>query len=249
MADRKQGAKRARQPARAQTDDGAVADWAREWAKSLLGAVVLFLIIRTFLLQTYVITSGSMERTLLVGDLLTLSRAAYGAQVPLTPWRLPGYAQPRRGDVVVFWGPHEPDLELIKRLVGLPGDTLEMRDAVLLVNGRTVDEPYKSPRNPDADVYHPWMAWQQQYLAPSADAAGYRPTLQNWGPLVVPPGHYFMLGDNRDSSLDSRYWGFVARDKMKGRASLIYYSYDAQSGKFLPFLTAVRAGRIGRRIQ
>ena len=206
------------------------------------------IIIRTFLLQTYVITSGSMENTLLVGDLLTLSRAAYGANVPFTDWRLPGYASPRRNDVVVFWGPHQPDLELIKRMVGTPGDTLAMRDAVLYVNGAAQDEPYVIPSDTLADLTHPWMEWQRSYLAPSVDASTYAPTLHNWGPIVVPANKYFMLGDNRDNSLDSRYWGFVDWSKIKGRASIIYYSYDSNGPAPLPVLNA-RLRRIGDRIR
>ena len=222
-------------------------EWALEWAKSLGGAFVLFIIIRTFLLQTYVITSGSMENTLLVGDLLTLSRAAYGANVPFTDWRLPGYASPERNDVAVFWGPHQPDLELIKRMVGTPGDTLAMRDAVLFVNGKPQEEPYALPSSPAADLTHPWMEWQRGFLAESVDPATYSPTLHNWGPIVIPENKYFMLGDNRDNSLDSRYWGLVDWSKIKGRASIIYYSYDG-TAPGLPVLNA-RLSRIGDRIR
>ncbi|MFW6331615.1 MAG: signal peptidase I, partial [Gemmatimonadota bacterium] len=113
-----------------------------DWAKSIAGAVVLFLILRTFLVQTFVITSSSMEETLLVGDFLILSKAAYGPVVPFTDLRLPGYTDPERGDVVVFRPPHDPDLDVVKRLVGMPGDTLRMDDKLLFVNGDRYEEAY-----------------------------------------------------------------------------------------------------------
>ena len=130
-------ARRARRGRQVQEEQNATL----EWAKSIVIAVALFLFLRTFLVQTFVITSGSMEETLLVGDMLLVNRLAIGSNVPGTPIRIPGYSQPRRGDVLVFDPPHEPDLMLIKRLVGLPGDTLEMRDRALYVNGERLEEP------------------------------------------------------------------------------------------------------------
>lgn len=220
-----------------------------EWAKSIIIAFGLFLLIRTFLVQTFTITSGSMENTLLVGDFLMLSKAAYGAQIPGTSLRLPGYTELQRGDVIVFRGPHEPDLDLVKRLIGLPGDTLAMREGVLYLNGEPQVEPYVEGTGEGGDVTHPWMAWQTEYLAPGVDRATYRPTLWNWGPLVVPPGRYFVLGDRRDDSLDSRHWGFVDGRKIKGEALFIYYSYDRTAPHAFPWIRDVRWGRIGRPIR
>ena len=220
-----------------------------EWTKSLVIAVVLFIFIRSFLVHTFVIISGSMEDTLLVGDLLLVNRAALGSPVPGTPWRVPGYSDPKRGDVLVFDPPHEEDLKLVKRLMGLPGDTIEMRDKVFMVNGTPLEEPYV--RHLDSrDDTHPWMVWQGDYLLESAVSNGpYRPTRDNWGPLVVPPGFYFMLGDNRDTSLDSRYWGFLERWRLEGRAVVIYFSYDKESLRPFPWLREVRWGRIGDRVR
>lgn len=220
---------------------------AAEWAKSIVVAVALFLFLRTFLVQTFVITSGSMEETLLVGDMLLVNRAAIGSRIPGTNVRIPGYSAPERGDVLVFDPPHEPDLMLIKRLVGMPGDTVEMRDRVLYVNGEIKDEPYVIHDGPGDDV-HPWMVWQRDHLIGTGDRATYSPTRDNWGPLLIPEDRYFMLGDNREHSLDSRYWGLLEGWRLEGRAVFTYYSFNKDSYGPLPALLEVRWGRIGRGI-
>ncbi|MEZ4414866.1 MAG: signal peptidase I [Gemmatimonadota bacterium] len=223
-----------------------------EWTKSVLIAFALFLVMRTFLLQTFVITSGSMENTLLVGDYLIVNRAAIGSRIPFTGEpgiRIPGYSKAHRGDVIVFDPPHEAELKLVKRLIGMPGDTVEMRDKVLYLNGVAQDEPYVRHDDPNGDDSHPWMRWQSDYLAPGVVREGYRPTRDNWGPLVVPEDRYFMLGDNRDRSLDSRYWGLLEGWRLEGRASRIYYSYDKQSLKPFRFFREVRADRIGAQVR
>ncbi len=226
--------------------------WAADWGKSALGAFALFLLMRTFLIQTFVITSGSMEATLLVGDYLVVNRAAMGSRVPFTGepgLRMPGYSDPRRGDVLVFDPPHEQTLKLVKRLVGMPGDTLEMLDKVLFLNGVAQDEPYVLHEDGDGDDIHPWMRWQHDYLAPGVSAEDYRPSRDNWGPIVIPPDNYFMLGDNRDKSLDSRYWGLLEAWRVEGRAMRIYYSYDTNSVKPFRFFREARADRIGDAIR
>jgi signal peptidase I len=211
--------------------------------RSIAIAVVLFLILRTFVLQTFFITSGSMEDTLLVGDFLVVNRAALGSRIPFTPIRLPGYSRVERGDILVFDPTHEPDLKLVKRLIGLPGDTLEMRDGVLFVNGERQVEPYVK-REGIPDSGDPSMFWQAEYLLPDADRTRYEPTRNNWGPLVIPEDRYFMLGDNRDSSLDSRYWGLLERWRLEGRVSFIYFSYNRGSYDPFPWLREIRWGRI-----
>jgi signal peptidase I len=218
-----------------------------EWTKSIVIAVALFLFLRTFLVQTFVITSGSMEETLLVGDMLLVNRMAIGSRIPGTPLRIPGYSTPRRGDVIVFDPPHEPDLMLIKRLIGLPGDTLEMRNRVLYVNGEAMDEPYVVHTNVGDEV-HPWMQWQRDYLPAGTSPSTYAPTRDNWGPLVIPEDRYFMLGDNREKSLDSRYWGLLEGWRLEGRAVFTYYSYNKDSYRPFPALREVRWDRIGRGI-
>jgi signal peptidase I len=223
----------------------------KEWLKSLAVAFVLFMVLRTFILGTFVITSGSMEETLLVGDFLVVNRLAIGSKVPGTDVRIPGYGEPHRGDVLVFDPPHEEDLKLVKRLIGLPGDTLEMRGKTLFRNGQELEEPYlKFEDVPgQGDDYHPWMEWQKDHLAPGVDARSYRPSRDNWGPIVIPERSYFMLGDNRDSSLDSRYWGLLDDWRLEARAVFIYFSFEKESTRPFAWLREVRWGRLGDRIR
>jgi signal peptidase I len=218
----------------------------RGWRETLgmVGwSVGLFLVLRTFVLQTFFITSGSMLDTMLVGDFIVVNRAAVGSKIPFTDLRIPGYAPRRHGEILVFDPPHTDSLVLVKRLVGLPGDVLEMRDRVLFRNGERVDEPYARYMGlPDGGI--PEMAWQRQYLAPGIDAEGYAPTRDTWGPIVIPESQYFFLGDNREESRDSREWGLVAEDRLEGRAAFVYFSYDRTTYKPFPAITAARWGRI-----
>jgi signal peptidase I len=237
-------AKRARNHA---GDQATLLDDIWDWAKSIIIGFLIFIVIRIFLIQTFTIISGSMENTLLIGDFLVLSKSAYGATVPFTNQRLPGYSAPRRNDIVVFRSHHEdPQIDLVKRLVGMPGDTLAMRDGVLFVNGARRDEPWIKHDSDQLDGADPRMDWEKSFLVDSVRAEPYFPTRDNWGPIVVPPDNYFMMGDNREWSLDSRYWGFVPRKDMLGRAVALYFSYD----KAVPgnFFKHVRWGRIATRL-
>ena len=211
--------------------------------------VVLLVVIRTFLVQTFVITSGSMEETLKVGDFLMVNRLALGSRIPGTNIRTPGYSEGRLGEVVVFDPRHEDDMKLVKRIVGMPGDTLEMRDKELYRNGERQDEPFVQWKDFSGDHEHPWMDWQADHLLPDVDRSGYRPTRDNWGPLVIPEENYFMLGDNRDESLDSRYWGLVEDLRLEGKAMFFYFSYNRGSATPFAFVREVRWDRIGRRIR
>lgn len=215
-----------------------------EWIKSGVIGFIVFLVVRTFLIQTFTIVSGSMEGTLLVGDFLVLNKAAYGATIPGTDARLPGYADPTRGDIIVFRGHHEP-IDLVKRLIGMPGDTLRMVDGRLFIGSQPQDEWYAKNTNPSGDGGHPWMDWQVSFLTDSAAAEPYFPTRDDWGPLVVPENRYFVLGDNRDESLDSRYWGFIQPTQVKGRAVALYFSYNNRPTEGPPVLRRVRWSRIG----
>ncbi len=220
-------------------------EWFVDWGKTLVFAAIIFLVFRTFILATFVITSGSMEDTLLIGDFLLVNKVSLGSQVPGTAVRIPGYAEPEHGDIIVFRADHAPGLDIVKRTVGLPGDTVWMEAGRLFRNGEAVEEPYvrRDPRVRDQGDAQ--MSWQLAHLLPDANRDDYRPTRDNWGPLVIPAERYFMLGDNREYSLDSRYWGLVERRKMKGKPLFIYYSYDRNALKPLRFLTAMRPGRIG----
>ncbi len=226
-----------------------------EWIKSLLIAVVLFLVIRTFLIQAFTIPSGSMEDTLLVGDYLMANNAIYGTQVPMTSFRTPAFREPEPGDIVVFRPEYnDPVIDVVKRVIGEPGDTIQMIDRMVYRNGEPLDEPYTdlsyTPDEP-LDVQNPYAReWHLRALPSEVDPATYRPSRDNWGPLIVPEGHYLLLGDNRDESLDSRYMGFIPRDVIRGKAMFIYYSIDRlASAPFPHFLTAARWGRVGHLIR
>ena len=223
------------------------ATWLWEWTKSILVALVVWFLLRTFLVEAFRIPSGSMENTLLIGDFLFVNKALYGAEVPIVGARLPAVREPRRNDILVFDSVEEPGLKVVKRLIGMPGDTLAMEGGQLYRNGARVDEPYvvrtDQDRSEDAMQRLKMREWQISHLV-QRDAATYKPDLQEWGPIVVPADSFFMMGDNRDSSYDGRYWGFLPRANVRGRPLLVYFSYDPSSWRSLPFLTAVRWSRL-----
>lgn len=223
-----------------------IATWAWGWIKSIAIALAVWLVLSTFLVKAFRISSGSMERTLLIGDFLFVNKAIFGARIPLLGSRTPAIREPRHGDIVVFRSPIEDSI-LVKRLVGMGGDTLLMRESRLVRNGVEIPEPYVQPPGPGTvDLSDPEMGWQQRhYIGP--DPERYRPTVRNWGPLVVPPDSLFMMGDNREGSRDSRFWGFVPRANVQGRPMLVYFSYDPSHYRPLPFLTAIRWGRLFAR--
>jgi len=231
-----------------------------ENVKAVLVTLAFFLFFRTFLIEAFRIPSGSMIPTLLVGDWLFVNKLAYGPHVPFTNINLPGYDDPERGDVVVFKSPpqsdqpEDPNPTLVKRCVAVAGDTIWMRGGVLHVNGVPQKQGYPASENPKGEgtFSHPLFQWQKNFELHGA-AVGEplaQPALDDWGPLVVPPGHLFMLGDNRYDSKDGRYWGFVPRENVRGRPVFVYYSYRAdESTRPLPFLTDIRWGRIGTIIR
>lgn len=216
--------------------------WLWEWTKSIAVALMVWLVLRTFLVQAFRIPSGSMENTLLIGDFLFVNKALYGAEIPLVHKRLPAFREPQRNDILVFDGV-ESDMEIVKRMVGMAGDTLAMEGGQLIRNGQRLDEPYVVHATPlpmaGPEQRFIMRQWQVKYLV-GRDTASYNPDLQDWGPIVVPPNSYFMMGDSRDNSHDSRMWGFLPRKNVRGRPMFIYYSYDATSWRPLPFLTAIR---------
>ena len=220
---------------------------AREWVKSIVIALVIWFFLRALLVEAFRIPSGSMENTLLIGDFLFVNKALYGAEIPIVHKRLPAIREPGHADIVIFESPVEPGVNVVKRLVGMPGDTLSMENNTLHVNGQPLEEPYVILTDPMSDPEDPRMrAWQVRYLV-GRDRRGYRPSLKNWGPIVVPPDSFFVMGDNRDNSFDSRYWGFLGRDRISGRPLMIYYSFDRNGVLPLPFLTNIRWSRIFSR--
>lgn len=207
----------------------------REYAEAFFFAIILTVVIRTFVIQAFRIPSGSMEKTLLVGDFLFVNKFIYGAQVPFTPWTLPAVRAPRRGDIIVFKYPENPKKDFIKRVVGVPGDRLEIRDKVVYVNDHPLDEKYV--RFLDSHI-RPRSYGQPSIYPPGAG------NKDNYGPVTVPKGQLFMMGDNRDNSDDSRFWGFLDQKLIKGKALLIYWSWD-QENRLLGFFPSPRFGRIG----
>jgi signal peptidase I len=180
----------------------------REYAEAIVVAVVLALVIRAFVVQAFTIPSGSMMDTLLVGDYILVNKFLYGAELPYTDTHLPGFRDPSRGDIIVFKYPQDESRDFIKRIVAVGGETVQVRDNRVLINGRPLDEPYVRPGSIPAL------------------ASGHCGYLYACEPTVVPPGSYFVMGDNRDNSQDSRYWGFVKREKIRGKAFLIYWSWN-----------------------
>ena len=177
-------------------------------------ALVVWFFLRTFLVEAFRIPSGSMENTLLIGDFLFVNKALYGAEVPLIHTRLPAVREPHRNDILVFDSVEEEGLKVVKRLIGMPGDTLSMEAGQLFRNGQRVDEPYAVARR-SAPLGGSDAAGEDAGVAGAAPgAAGHgelpaRPA--GLGPIVVPADSFFMMGDNRDSSYDGRYWGFLPR--------------------------------------
>ena len=226
--------------------------------KGIGGAILLFFFIRAFFFEAYRIPSGSMIPSMLVGDWLFVNKLRFGPHVPFSNVNLPGYAEPARYDIAVFVSPPQvdqpwdPTPTLVKRIVGMPGDTLHMRDAKLFVNGIEQRQGYgASSEAGDPNEVSPLFDWQKEIALTASrfGAAPAQPTHDYWGPLVVPQGHYFMMGDNRYNSKDSRYWGVVPRENFRGRPLFVYYSWNAESDRPLAFITAIRWGRIGHWIK
>lgn len=181
-------------------------------------AVILALIIKTSIVEAYKIPSASMEDTLLVGDFLLANKFVYGAHLPLVNWRLPAISDPEAGDIVIFIFPGDnKGTKYIKRCVGTPGDTVEVKNKELFVNGKRFPDPLHSK-------FVDTTAFGQQRILPRKP--GGQNSRDNFGPYVVPEGYYFMMGDNRDNSWDSRFWGPVSSDRVLGEAMIIHWSWD-----------------------
>ena len=184
----------------------------REYAESLIIAVVLALFVRTWVFQAFKIPTGSMEPNLLVGDHLIVNKMIFSPAVTGLERALLPHREIRRGDVIVFKYPEEPERDFIKRVIGLPGDRLELRRKTIYINGEPVVEPYA------------------HLTAPASEAGGATDDLREYyGPVTVPARQYFMMGDNRDNSQDSRYWGFLPAHYVKGKALFIYFSFEEGS--------------------
>ncbi|HEY6838916.1 MAG TPA: signal peptidase I [Geobacteraceae bacterium] len=194
----------------------------REYAESIIIAVILALTIRTFIVQAFKIPSGSMEDTLAVGDHILVNKFIYGTHIPFTDKRVLKLRDPRRGDVIVFEYPEDPSKDFIKRVIGTPGDEVQVIDKRVYVNGKMYENPHEIHK-------------EKETIPKEQNPRDF------FGPVKVPEDSYFVMGDNRDRSYDSRFWGVVKRDKIKGLAFIKYWSWD--SSKF-----TVRWKNIGRPI-
>ena len=195
----------------------------REYAEAIIVALALALFIRTFVVQAFKIPSGSMEPTLQIGDHILVNKFIYGVKIPFTTIQLFPLENPQRGDVLVFIYPLDPSKDFIKRVVAVEGDTVKMVSKKLYINGIEV---------PDSHAVY----------TEESPLSGEVQKRDNFGPVTVPKGALFVLGDNRDRSLDSRFWGFVPLEEVRGKAFIIYWSWDSQG-------TTVRWGRLGHLIQ
>lgn len=203
----------------------------REYVEAIVIAILLALCIRTFVVQAFKIPSGSMLPTLQIGDHLLVNKFIYGLKIPfngkvLLPWKTPV-----RGDVVVFRFPKDRDVDYIKRVIGVAGDKVEIIQKKLMIN--------------DAEV----VDLHAHFTSP-ADLGSAASPRDNFGPVVVPSGKIFVMGDNRDNSYDSRFWGFVDQTDILGRAFILYWSWDIDTPLFsIPRLMSIRWSRIGDVIQ
>jgi signal peptidase I len=208
---------------------------ARSWGKAAAVALVIWMVLRSYVVEAFRIPSPSMENSLLVGDFLFVDKTGYGGQfqIPLTGirfGRLPGYAEPQRDGIVIFRSVEDstPNLDVVKRLLGVGGDTLQMVNDTLIRNGQRLDEPYAlhladGAGETPGSVLEQMRARQLPHFVGS-DPEHYRPTPHNWGPIVLPPNNFWVMGDNRDNSWDSRFWGFLPRSHIEGRPLIIYMS-------------------------
>jgi len=174
----------------------------REWSESIIIALILALLIRTFVIQAFKIPSGSMIPTFEIGDRIFVSKFIYGAKIPFTDIRLPALRQPERGDIIVFVSPETPKKDFVKRLIALEGETVEIKDGNILINGKIID----GPNTVKSNYYYNRGDFGKESAA-----------------VTVPHGFYFGLGDNSANSRDSRYWGFIPKKNLIGKAVLLYW--------------------------
>ncbi|MEW6052205.1 MAG: signal peptidase I [Nitrospirota bacterium] len=193
-----------------------------EYTEAIITALILALLIRAYVVQAFKIPSGSMIPTLLIGDHILVNKFIYGTKIPFTDTKILSFSEPGKGDIIVFRYPENPEKDFIKRVVATEGDVIEERNKVVYVNGKPLNEPY---------VRH-----YDKFVRPGGFDAR-----DNFDPVTVPEGTLFVMGDNRDQSYDSRYWGFVPLKEIRGKALIIYWSWDPDNW--------VRFNRIGRLIQ
>jgi signal peptidase I len=216
-----------------------------EFLASLAAVLVTGLFIITFIVQAFEIPSSSMENTLLIGDHVFVNREQFA---PRTRWLGPilPYRQIRHGDIVVFLSPAEPGLYVVKRIIGIPGDRIHLRDGVVYRNGEKLNEPYvihqggEASYNPYRDNFPAVAPTEFSNVTPDWELA--LPQHIQGDDVVIPPNSYFGMGDNRDVSLDSRYWGFIPQQNVIGRPMFIYWSFETPAGQYLEREVGQRVG-------
>jgi signal peptidase I len=201
----------------------------REYTEAFVIAFIIALLIRTFLVQAFKIPSSSMEPTLQVGDHILVSKFIYGIRIPYIGKKFLEFHKPERGDILVFVYPEDPKKDFIKRVIATEGEEVQIKDKQILINGRSIHDP--------------WGVYGDRTGLPLPSHFGPR---DNYGPKVVPANSLFVLGDNRDNSQDSRYWGFVDLSAVKGKAFIIYFSYNKRAASLLD---KVRWNRFGKLIR
>lgn len=195
----------------------------REYVEAILIAVVLAMFIRSFIVQAFKIPSGSMKPTLIIGDHLLVNKFIYGIRIPIIDRYLIQFNKPKRGDILVFKWPKDESKDFIKRVIGIEGDIIEIKNDILYVNGEKVETVYVAKYNDndisEADRYEEFLGENKHYILDQYVK------YEDFGPVTVPENSVFVMGDNRDNSQDSRYWGFVTLNKIKGKALIIYWSW------------------------
>jgi len=195
----------------------------REWTEALIIAAVIALFVRSFIIQAYKIPSGSMEPTLLVGDYLFVNRLHYVVKIPVVDTVLYTLGKPKRGDIVVFRYPQNTSMDYIKRVIATEGETVEIKDKIIYINGKKIEDP--------------WGHFRDTAVIP-----GILSQKDNMKPFTIPKDAYFVMGDNRDNSQDSRFWGVVRKEHLVGKALILYFSWDNNPEKFSQY---IRWSRIG----
>lgn len=195
----------------------------REYIEAILIAIIIAMFIRTFVVQAFKIPSGSMKPTLLIGDHILVSKFSYGVKIPLLRKTVIPLGEPKREDIVVFVYPEDPSKDFIKRVIAVAGDSVEIRDKKVYINGEAYGDPYGT--------------FTDSLIIPASEQPR-----DNYGPKIVPAGHVFVMGDNRDQSYDSRFWGFVNLRDLVGKAFIIYWSWDREE-------FGVRWNRIGHLLR
>lgn len=214
-----------------------------DYARSFFPVLLLVLLLRSFLAEPFRIPSGSEKPALCVGDFIVTNKFAYGVRLPVLHTKLIPVGEPKRGDVLVFLWPREPSTYFIKRVVGLPGDEIHYKNKILTINGHVAPQTFLAMERDHDDEIKSWSVLRKQenllgvehpiYLRPDQPSGDFS--------IKVPAGHYFVMGDNRDNSYDSRYWGFVPEKYLVGKAMWVFFSWDGERHK-------VRWDRIGLRI-